>query len=158
MTAIILLFVVGVLLLGAEVILPGGVAGIIGGALLLSGCVVSFSQLGPVGGAIAVVAALAFTALVLFIEFRLLPKTRFGKRAFLEAAITGVSAPSTGELSALIGKPAVAMTTLAPSGYVLVEGLRREAFCRSGLAEKGARLEVVGSENLRLIVTQKDHA
>jgi membrane-bound ClpP family serine protease len=158
MTAMILLFAVGVLLLAAEVILPGGVAGVIGGILMLSGCGVAFSQLGPTGGAIAVAAALAFTALVLFIEFRVLPKTRLGKRAFLQAAITGVSAPTTEELSSLIGKPAVAMTTLAPSGYVMVDGLRREAFCRSGHAEKGARLEVIGSESLRLIVTQKNHA
>lgn len=158
MTLIFLLLLVGVLLLAAEVILPGGIVGAIGGLMMIIGCVVAFTRLGPGGGSITLVSALVLTAIVLYIEFRVVPKTRFGRRAFLDRAITGVSAPSTEDLDSLIGKPAEAVTTLAPSGYVMVDGKRREAFCRSGLAEKGARLEVIGSENLRLIVTQKNHA
>ncbi len=157
MTLIVLLLLVGVLLMAAEVILPGGIVGALGGLMMITGCVVAFTRLGPGGGSVTVVSALVLTAIVLYIEFRVVPKTRFGRRAFLDRAITGVSAPSTEDLDSLIGKPAEAVTTLAPSGYVLVEGKRREAFCRSGLAEKGSRLEVIGSENLRLIVTQKNH-
>lgn len=158
MSTIILLFAIGILLLAAEVILPGGIAGVLGGILMLSGCVVAFTQLGAGSGFVAVLVALIVTGLVLYFEFRILPHTRFGKRAFLEAAITGVSAPATHDLSILIGKPAVALTTLAPSGYVQVDDQRVEAVCRSGHAEKGARLEVIGNESLRLIVTQKAHA
>lgn len=157
MTLIVLLLVVGVLLLAAEVILPGGIVGALGGLMMIVGCVVAFTRLGPGGGSVTVLAALALTAIVLYVEFRIVPKTRFGRRAFLDRAITGVSAPATEDLEALIGKSAEAVTTLAPSGYVLVEGKRHEAFCRSGLAEKGVRLEVIGSENLRLIVTQRNH-
>lgn len=158
MTLIVILLVVGVLLLAAEVIMPGGIVGALGGLMMVAGCVVAFMRLGPGGGSLTVVSALALTAITLFVEFRIVPKTRLGRRAFLNRAITGVSAPVKDDLELLIGKPAEAMTTLAPSGYVLVEGTRREAFCRSGLAEKGARLEVIGSENLRLIVSQKNHA
>ena len=49
---------------------------------------------------------------------------------------------------------AEALTTLAPGGYVLVEGARYEAFCQSGFAAKGSALRVVGLDNFRLIVTQ----
>lgn len=158
MTLIVLLFTVGVLLLAAEVILPGGVLGAVGGLMMFAGCVVAFMRLGASGGSIAVVTALALAGIVIFIELRILPKTKLGRRAFLDQAITGVSSPVTADLDALTGKPAEALTPLAPSGYVLVEGHRHEAFCRSGHAEKGARLEVIGSENQRLIVTRKDHA
>ncbi len=158
MTLVIVLFLVGVLLLAAEVILPGGIVGSIGGLLMFAGCVVAFMEFGPGGGLVAVGVAVILIILTLIIEFRFLPRTRLGKRAFLETAITGVSAPGGEDLQSLIGKTAEAETTLAPTGYVLVEGRRREAFCRSGLAQKGARLEVIGSENLRLIVTQKNHA
>jgi membrane-bound ClpP family serine protease len=158
MTLLIILFVSGVILLAAEVILPGGIAGSIGALLMLAGSIVAFRELGPQGGTAAVVAALFLTGGVLFVEFRILPRTKLGRRAFLTSAVTGVSAPPGDELTLLVGKTAEALTTLAPSGYVLVEGRRYEAFCRSGLAEKGARLEVIGSENLRLIVTERSHA
>jgi membrane-bound ClpP family serine protease len=54
----------------------------------------------------------------------------------------------------VIGKPATAVTILAPSGYVLVEGRRFEAFCRSGHADRGDALSVIGVDNFRLIVTK----
>ena len=158
MSLIILLFVVGVLLLGAEVFIPGGVLGAAGGLLMLIGCALAFARTGPGGGMVAVGVSLALLGIMLFIELKVLPKTRIGKRAFLSQAITGVSAPDNGELEALTGKEAEALTTLAPTGYVRVDGKRHEAFCRSGHATQGTRLEVIGNENLRLIVTHKHHA
>jgi membrane-bound serine protease (ClpP class) len=53
----------------------------------------------------------------------------------------------------VVGRPAEALTTLAPSGYVAVDGRRYEAFCQSGHAAKGATLRVVGVDNFRLIVS-----
>lgn len=159
MTLILILFVTGVLLLAAEVILPGGVIGGLGALLLLAGCVVAFAEYGAVTGLATTGFAVALTGLVLFIEFRVLPKTRLGKRAFLQAAITGVSNPAGDERGALVGKAAQAITPLTPSGYVVVEGVRHEAFCRTGHADAGTRLEIVGTDNLRLIVTpEKQHA
>jgi membrane protein implicated in regulation of membrane protease activity len=54
----------------------------------------------------------------------------------------------------VVGREAVAETTLAPGGYVRIEDRRYEAFCRSGLAPVGARLKVVGLDNFRLIVSK----
>jgi membrane-bound ClpP family serine protease len=54
----------------------------------------------------------------------------------------------------VVGKPATADTTLAPSGYVLVDGRRYEAFCRSGHVAKGEVLRVIGADNFRLIVSK----
>ncbi len=82
----------------------------------------------------------------------LLPRTRLGKGLILHST-SGADQPAAGEAE-LVGKPASAVTTLAPSGYVLVEGRRFEAFCQSGHAPVGAALKVVGRDNFRLIVTQ----
>jgi membrane-bound ClpP family serine protease len=65
-----------------------------------------------------------------------------------------VSQPPLANPGEVVGKAAEAVTTLAPSGYVLVEGRRYEAFCRSGHAPKGAALRVIGIDNFRVIVTQ----
>ena len=154
MNAIILLFVTGVVLLAAEIFLPGVVAGVIGALCMAAGCGISFVQFGPGGGALATVVALALLGLTLYLELVWLPKTAFGKRLVVQSKVDAVSQPPLANPGEVVGKAAEAVTTLAPSGYVLVDGRRYEAFCRSGHAPKGATLRVVGLDNFRVIVTQ----
>jgi membrane-bound serine protease (ClpP class) len=90
--------------------------------------------------------------LAIFLEFRILPKTKLGKRAFLTREITAVSAAFGEEALELVGKSAEALTMLSPSGYVRVDGRRYEAFCQSGQAPAGSALEIIGADNFRLIV------
>jgi membrane-bound ClpP family serine protease len=54
----------------------------------------------------------------------------------------------------VVGKVGEAATTLAPSGYVLIEGRRYEAFSQSGHMDRGTALKVVAVDNFRLIVTK----
>jgi membrane-bound ClpP family serine protease len=154
MTLIFWLFSIGILCIALEVIVPGGIIGAIGGLLMFGGCLAAFMNYGTGIGLVAVAVALAFTILVLFLEFRILPKTKIGKRAFLTAEITGVSAALGKEAQELIGKSAVALTLLSPSGYIQVDGQRYEAFCQSGQAPVGAAIKIIGADNFRLIVTQ----
>lgn len=153
MTLIILLFSIGILLIALEVIIPGAILGTIGGILMFIGCVMAFITFGNIGGIIAVTSAFAVAALALFIEFRILPHTRFGKRAFLTSEITGVSAALGSEARLLVGKSAEALTMLSPSGYVSVDGQRYEAFSQSGQVPAGSHLEITGADNFRLIVS-----
>ena len=154
MNAIILLFVTGVALLAAEIFLPGMIAGVIGALCMLAGCVISFVEFGAGGGTIASVLALALLGLTLYLELVWLPKTAFGKRLVVQSKVDAVSQPPLANPGEVVGKAAEAVTTLAPSGYVLVEGRRYEAFCRSGHVPKGAVLRVIGIDNFRVIVTQ----
>lgn len=153
MTLIILLFALGILLLAVEVIVPGAILGSIGGLLMFGGCVMAFIEYGTGGGILAVAVALALAGLAFYLEFRVLPRTRVGRRAFLTSEITGVSAAFGQEARELIGKSAEALTMLSPSGYIRVAGKRYEAFCQSGQAPAGAVLEVTGTDNFRLIVS-----
>ena len=155
MTLIILLFTIGILLIVAEVLVPGAILGSIGGLLMFIGCVFAFLNFGLGGGLIALAAALIVAALAFYIEFRVLPRTKIGKRAFLTEQVTGVSAAFGKDALELVGQPAEALTLLSPSGYVRIDGRRYEAFCQSGQAPVGAVLEVIGADNFRLIVTQR---
>jgi membrane-bound ClpP family serine protease len=150
-----LLFAIGILLILAEVIVPGGILGSIGALMMFSGCVIAFMDYGSLGGLVAVLAALVLGGLAIYLEFKLLPKTKWGKRAFLNAEIGGVSAALGKEALDLVGKSAEAVTLLSPSGYILVDGRRYEAFCQSGQAPAGSPLEIIGADNFRLIVTQR---
>jgi membrane-bound ClpP family serine protease len=152
MTAIVLLFVTGALLLAAEVFLPGAVAGIIGAMALLFGSFLAFSNFGPAVGTAASAGALVLLAIMLYVELVWLPRSRFGRRLVVQATVDGqATVPATREV---VGKTASALTTLAPSGYVSVDGKRYEAFSRSGHAVRGASLVVVDVDNFRLIVSQ----
>jgi membrane-bound ClpP family serine protease len=153
MTLIILLFAIGIVLLAAEVIVPGGILGAIGALLMIAACVISFSQYGTSGGFAAIAVSLLLAGLTFYIEFRILPKTAFGKRAFLNAEITAVSSAYGEDARSLIGKSAEAVTMLSPSGYILIEGKRYEAFSQDGQVPAGAPLMVVGADNFRLIVS-----
>ena len=154
MNAIIILFVTGALLLTAEIFLPGAIAGIVGGVALFAGSALSFREFGFAGGMAASVAAVGLVILMLYLELVVLPRTAFGRKMVVQTTVDATSQPPVASLEAVLDKPAEALTTLSPSGYVLVDGRRYEAFCRSGQAPKGATLRVVGLDNFRLIVTQ----
>lgn len=154
MNAILLLFLIGVMLLAGEVFVPGAVLGILGGLCMAAGCVISFLQLGPAGGMLATAIAIALLALTLYVELVWLPKTKFGRKLIVHSAVDATSQPPLADRTQIVGKIAEAVTPLVPSGYVVIEGKRYEAFSQSGHVAKGAALRVTGLDNFRLIVTK----
>lgn len=151
MTLILVLFLVGMVLLSAEIILPGGIVGIIGGLAMLAACVLSFSEFGPGGGMMAVLLAVVVVILMLWIEFKVLPKTKMGRKLFLNEVISGTTpAARTMDYEGCIGKT---VTKLAPSGLVEIDGKKVEAFSRTGFLEEDVPVKVVGTDNFRIIVT-----
>jgi membrane-bound serine protease (ClpP class) len=153
MMLVLALFAAGVILLALEVIVPGAILGITGGVFLLIGVIVSFDQYGFSGGALATAAAMVAVAVTLYLEFVMLPKSRIAKTFSMTATVDGRSQPAIAD-RAVIGRTATAVTTLAPSGVVELDGRRYEAFCRTGHAAAGAQLSVVDLDNFRLIVSQ----
>lgn len=154
MTVIGVLFVVGVILLGFEVFLPGGILGVFAGLALLGGCVLAFVDYGLAGGILAVLTAGALVAAMLYFELSILPKTTLGQRFFLNSAIQGKASANSDEN--LRGKSGRTVTALAPSGFIVIDGKRHEAFSRAGFLEADTAVEVVDSDNFRLIVTPKN--
>ena len=153
MTLIVFLFAIGAILLALEVIVPGAILGIIGGIAMLVGVIVAFDQFGFQGGAFAGIAAVVLVAMTLYLEFVLLPKTRLARKFSMTDTVAGRSQPEIADRSSVVGKEVIAATTLAPSGYVELDGRRYEAFCRSGHAAIGSRLRVDDVDTFRLVVT-----
>ncbi len=155
MSLIILLFTLGLLLLAAEVMIPGGILGIAGGVLLFVGCILAFVQLGTIEGMAAIGVTVVAAILVFYIQFKVLPKTRFGKRFFLDRAISGTSSPFGNDARDLIGKTAMSTTVLSPSGYVTIGDIRYEAFSQSGQIPKDTELIVTAADSFQLTVRLK---
>lgn len=151
MTIVIALIVAGVVLLAAEVFVPGAILGIAGGLFMLGGVVTAFVQFGAGVGTTAALISLLLLAIALYLEFKVLPRSRFANAFSMTDTVAGAATKTPS--ADLVGCECVAVTQLLPSGVVLVEGKRHEAFCRSGSAGVGARLRVVAVDNFRLVVT-----
>ena len=154
MTAIVVLFLVGIALLAADVFVSSFVLAVFGGMAMLGGCVLAYRQYGAFAAGSAAVVALLLLGCAVYVELVLLPRTRLGRGLVVQSTDHATSQPPVAAPESVVGKPAEAMTTLAPSGYVRVEGRRYEAFCQSGHAAKGDALRVVGVDNFRLIVAK----
>lgn len=157
MTAIIVLFVAGVLLLAIEVFVPGAVLGILGGLALLAGVVVAFALHGTTGGLLALGAGGLLLGVTLYLEFIVLPRSRLARSLTMNTTVDSTSQPALADPDHVVGQIAETDTTLAPSGYVRLHGKRFEAFSNSGYLPKGVAVRVAGLDNFRLIVTKENH-
>ena len=153
MSAVIFFFALGVLLLALEVVVPGAVLGVLGGIAMLVGVVAAFSEFGWNGGAWATGAALLLTGVAFYLEFVYLLKSRLAKIFSLTTTVGGQSQPAIASRD-VIGKRAVALTPLTPTGVVEIAGCRHEAFARNGHIAVGSAVDIVDLDNFRLIVTK----
>ena len=138
MNVIAILFIIGLVFLGFEVVIPGAILGILGGLALLAGVIVAFFSFGVAGGLGAFGIAVVLLGIMLTLEFVVLPRTPFGRRLFLRSAISATSQPAPGD-AGLIGQTAEAVTPLVPSGVVSIGGRRYEAFSPSTPTPSWAR-------------------
>lgn len=153
MTAIALLFITGALFLAAEIVLPGGIAGVMGGCALLAGSVLAFTEFGATTGMIATAAALVLVGVMLYLELIWLPKSRFGRDMVVQSSIDGQSQPPVASRD-IVGQTGTALTTLSPSGLIEIAGRQYEAYCQTGHVPRGTALTVVGVDTFRVVVSE----
>lgn len=145
---VITLLVVGFAFLGAELfVIPGfGVAGVVGGASVIIGVVLSWSRFGAIWGMSLTLGSLALLGLGIFVLFR----TRAGKRLMLETSLA--DAHAVPDDSHLVGQQGVAVTPLRPAGSAEIDGDRVDAETDGEFIEKGAPVRVVDMRLGRVVV------
>lgn len=151
---IITLFVVGFLLLAAEVFLPGMIVGTVGLICLVASVVVVFNEYGTSAGFLAafVVGGLAVSGFVIWMN--IFPRTFVGRRIMLFTRQP--PGGSVAEHQALIGEIGEALTPLRPSGTARLGGKRVDVTAVGDFLEPGASLVVVAADGMRVAVRRKD--
>lgn len=144
----------GLLLIVAEIFLPGGVLGLAGGGCLIAAAVIAFEQFGPAGGFLFTLAEVVLGAVVVLQAVRWIPKTPLGRGLVLDSAIEG-SAPAK-ENAALLGREGVAITPLRPAGAARVDGRRLDVVTEGGLIEPGTPVKVIAVEGMRVVVRRHE--
>ncbi|NOY79929.1 MAG: hypothetical protein GXP31_02875 [Kiritimatiellaeota bacterium] len=154
---IIALMVAGLLLLLAEVFVPGGVLGTVGAVAMLSAVIAGFFYNQVVGLALLisgiVVGLFAFWAWLKFF-----PRTPAGKRLILQTDEHDWKGFEAGN-EELLGKEGVSHTTLRPAGAALIDGRRINVETQGEMIRRGHRVRVVEVEGNRVVVaeiTEKD--
>jgi membrane-bound ClpP family serine protease len=134
-----------------ELLLPGGVLGVLAAISLLIASWCGFDSYGFFGGMTVFFGTLIALAVLSFIEFKLLIKTSYGRKFFLSTSIDGHSNKAQAEDS-IIGRKGIALTRLNPSGKILIDGKNYDAHSQDGFVENGHEIAVVARDNFKLTV------
>lgn len=146
------LFVVGLILLFAEMFMPGfGIAGISGSVCIIIGIIMTART--ALEAFVMLMIFLLVLAFVLFIILRSAKKGRLSKTLVLKSTLKkedGYS--SVDEYSALTGKEGIALTQLRPSGTGEFEGERYDVVTEGQFIQAGTAIVVVHIEGRRIVV------
>lgn len=151
MTWVLGFLVAAAVLLFLEVLLPGGILGLLAAACVIAATVQTGLEYDWVSASLVFMGSILLGLLLVLVEFRLFAKTRWGKHFFLMRTVEGVSrpAPTTEDM---IGKRGRTLTRLNPSGRVEIEGRTYEAQARDGFLEAGVAVTVLAHDNFKLII------
>ncbi|MBI5384223.1 MAG: NfeD family protein [Verrucomicrobia bacterium] len=148
MELVVALLVVGALLLLAETVLPGMIAGILGAICILAGVVEGYVLFGPRTGSYILLGVLAALVAGTVLWLKYFPETRFA-RAFISVKTVG---NINAEKPALLGQTGTALSHLRPSGIALIGGQRVDVVTEGARIDKGAPIKVVAIEGMRVVV------
>lgn len=155
MTAPVLFFIfviAGLMLIGMELFVPGGILGGIGAIALVGAMVTGFFAFPGLGVYIAL-AILLMLGLCIFIWARFFPETPLGRQMAVEQDLGEAKGTESG-LDDLLSLQGEALSDLRPAGYARLDGKRVDVVSRGGMIEKGSTVEVVEVESNRVVVKQ----
>lgn len=143
--------VAALILVFFELLLPGGVLGVLSALCLLVASWMGYDTYGIIGGCTVFFGTILLMTVLVFVEFKLLGKTSFGQKFFLKSSIDGHTRAAVAEDS-VIGKQGTTLTRLNPSGKIAVEGKSYEAYSQDGYIERDQAIAVVAQDNFKLII------
>jgi len=156
-TTIIVLAVAGIMLIMAEVFLPGGILGFFGFCCIGGSIYFAYSNYGVSGLAICAVVVITSSIFAWLTALRILPKTKFGKDLFLTKTQKGYDTRKN-ELQELIGKSGVTESALRPTGKVDIDGDRYDVVSDGNFIEQGVDVLVTGTRSNQLVVEESSRS
>ena len=149
------LLAAGLLLVVAEVFIPGGVAGVVGGLALLGAMALGLFAFPPPWGFLAAMASLVFGGLALLAWVMVFPRSRFGKRIALRT--DGAEFKSAAPAPELVGAAGETATALRPGGIALIGGKRFDVMADGGeWLPAGAAIRVAAVRDGQILVRGAD--
>ncbi|MFV0415945.1 MAG: NfeD family protein [Chthoniobacterales bacterium] len=140
----------------AEIIIPGGILGLVAGTLLLIAVIWGYVAFGFFTGSVLGVCFLVAAFVAFVIWMYTFPGSYFGKKMSNLGHVA--DSPEQSKYDALLGKTGSALTALRPSGVALIDGTRIDVVADSAWIEKNATLIVTEVEGSRVEVRQLENS
>lgn len=150
----ILFFVIGLALLGAELFVPGGIIGIIGGAFMLISLLFAGESVVHMAYSILIAVFIAIIGMVILMKFFGKNLHIFNKLILRDATTTEEGYVSNVNRIDLIGKIGDAITPLRPAGTIIVDNERIDAVSEGSYIEANKEVVVIRVEGSRIIVRE----
>ncbi|MBM4156056.1 MAG: hypothetical protein FJ221_13680 [Lentisphaerae bacterium] len=144
------LIVTGILMLGAEIYVPGGILGVLG-ALCLVGAMVAGFFIDTRFGFLSAGLIIVLSAAGLYLFVLVFPKTGAGRSLTLTTDGRDFKAAPDGD-GALEGRTGTAESALRPSGIALVDGRRMDVIATGLWIEPGTRIRITAVHGSRIEV------
>ena len=151
--SIILLFI-GFILIALEFVLPGGIVGFIGGALVIVSLLMAGANVVHMAYSILIAIIVAIVGMVIIMKF-------FGKKLHLmnklvlrDATTTEEGYVSNVNRTELLGQIAVTLTQMRPAGVINVNDERIDAVSEGSYIDVDKKVEVVKVEGSRIVVRE----
>ena len=148
MELVLTLLIAGAVLVFAEFILPGMVAGFVGCCCLVAGIIASFVKFGSKTGSLTVLCVLIGLAVGFSLWIKFSPHSILA-RALISRDVSGDIGTEKPEL---LNHAGTALSPLRPAGTVLMDGKRVDVVTEGQMVEKGAPVRVVAVEGMRVVV------
>jgi len=149
----IILLTTGLMMIGAEIFVPGGILGALGGMALFGAVITGFRAFPGYGGYIAI-GIVFLVGFVIYLWIKIFPKTRIGKKMTVSNDLS-TSKAADPTLVDLAGKTGQTISQLRPAGYAMIGGRRVDVVTRGEMIEKDTVIRVVRVEGYRVIVEKK---
>ncbi len=149
---IVALLGIGVILLLVEIVIPGGVVGLIGLICIVIGVGLGFTHGLAVGTSITVGVLIAGT-IAFRLWIRYFPSSRLGKTLFLSKNAKGWKGYQDCS-EELLGSIGIAHTPLRPSGTVIIDKKRIDVVTEGEAIEQGESVKILKVEGNRVVVRQ----
>lgn len=151
-TLFIVLLAIGILLICAEVFVPGGVLGVVGALSLVGAMAASFWAF-PKAALFVTIGIVVLLGTMIMLWIKVFPTSRFGKEMTLSDDAKEFKASEAG-LADLLEKEGEAKSDLRPAGFAVIEGRRVDVVTEGGMLASGTRIKVIEVEGNRVVVRQ----
>lgn len=148
MEMIAALLIIGVLLLAAEIFLPGAIAGIAGLCCLIIAVIMSYVEFGFKTGNGVLFSVLAGLVAGTLVWLKYFPNSR-AARPFISNRVIGNLGVEQPEL---LHKTGTAFTDLRPAGTAEINGQRVDVVAENQMITRGTPIKVVHIEGMRVVV------
>lgn len=148
MVLVVTLLFAGAVLLLAETVLPGMIAGLLGVGCLIAGVVMGYQDLGVTTGNWILLGTMAGLVAGFVLWLKYFPESRFARIYTSHGAVGDIGT----ERPELVGQAGVAHTALRPSGVAIIGGQRVDVVTEGGMVARGVAVRVVAVEGARVVV------